>query len=217
MPTWRDRGAQPLSVTFRVAASSAPSSAAKVESSSYSSGWMPAPTPDHDLGPGEHLDVIVTSAGHEAHTAAGRDRPRCDVRACALGGGNGSTPGRTDTNRTPDVQVMSATRAPEKAGLAATRSPSAMLSAIASPTIPPRVQRPGAPSTSRPNAVLGPSTAHIGVRPPIRRRRPGPRRSVDREHRDAVGPEGAQTRPLPLKARAWTRAPMCGQSCRRPE
>jgi hypothetical protein len=57
------------------------------------------PQPDHHVGAGQRLDVIVTSARHEAHTAARRDRPRCvTVRSCgALGGNNGSTPGRTDT------------------------------------------------------------------------------------------------------------------------
>ena len=45
MPTWRERGAHPLSVAFRVAASSAPSSAASGLSCSYSSGVTPVPTP----------------------------------------------------------------------------------------------------------------------------------------------------------------------------
>ena len=45
MPTCRERGAQPLSVTFRVAANSASRSAANGESSAYSSGWTAAPTP----------------------------------------------------------------------------------------------------------------------------------------------------------------------------
>ena len=45
MPTWRERGAHPRSVTLRVAASSAPSMAASGLSCSYSSGVTPVPTP----------------------------------------------------------------------------------------------------------------------------------------------------------------------------
>ena len=60
IPTWRDRGAQPLSVTFRVAANSAPSSAANAESSLVLARLDACTEPDHDVRTGEYLDVIVT-------------------------------------------------------------------------------------------------------------------------------------------------------------
>ena len=60
--------------------------------------------------------------------------------------------------------MMSATSAPEKAGLAATSSPSTMSSPMASPTSPAPRAAAIRPSTSRPNEVLGPSTAQSGFR-----------------------------------------------------
>ena len=57
---------------------------------------------------------------------------------------------------------MSARRAPEKAGLAATSSSSTMSMPTASPTSPAPSAAATRPSTSRPNAVLGPSSAQRG-------------------------------------------------------
>ena len=164
MPTWRERGAHPRSVTLRVAASSAPSTAASGPSSSYSSGVTPVPTP---MTTGARASVSTSSSRRSAST---RTRPRVPaVRVCTgtsrrgRGGGAGSTPGRTVTICVALRHVMSATRAPANAGLAATRTPSRAASAMASPTSPECVAAAARPATSRPNAVLGASTAHGAV------------------------------------------------------
>jgi hypothetical protein len=77
---------------------------------------------------------ITTSA--RASTSMSSSRP-CEIRRvrllrvighdqtvgmCTRCEGSGSTPGRTDTTRTADVYSMSASIAPENAGLAATSS-----------------------------------------------------------------------------------------------
>ena len=73
MPTWRARGAQPRSVTLRVAASSAPSRAASGLSSSYSSGVTPVPTP---MTTGARASVSTSSSRRSAST---RTRPRVPI------------------------------------------------------------------------------------------------------------------------------------------
>ena len=95
MPTWRERGAQPRSVTLRVAASSAPSTAASGLSSSYSSGATPVPTPMTTGGPGERLHVVVAPVRQHPHPS-----PRCrspgsarERRAVDRGAAAGGRPG----------------------------------------------------------------------------------------------------------------------------
>ena len=75
-------------------------------------------------------------------------------------GAAGSTPGRSVAIWVSLRQVMSATSAPAKAGLAATSTPSRHDSSTASPTSPEPVAAAARPATSRPKAVLGASTAH---------------------------------------------------------
>ena len=73
MPTWRERGAHPRSVTFLVAASSAPSTAASALSCPYSSGLTPVPTPMTALGTGQCLEVVVAALGEHPDPSPGAD------------------------------------------------------------------------------------------------------------------------------------------------
>ncbi len=68
-------------------------------------------------------------------------------------------PGRTVAIWVALRHVMSATSAPANAGLAASRRSSRADKATASPTSPEPVAAAARPATSRPNAVLGTSTA----------------------------------------------------------
>ena len=76
MPIWRARGSQPLSVTLRVAPSSAPSSVRSGSSSSYASGGDARADADDGVRLGEHVEVVVAGAGEDADAAAGRQRDR---------------------------------------------------------------------------------------------------------------------------------------------
>ena len=164
MPTWRERGAQPWSVTLRVAASSAPSAAASGLSAAYSSGATPVPTP---MTTAARASVSTSSSRRSDSTRTRPRRPIARVRTGTSRGGRGagagSTPGRTVTIWVVLRQVMSATSAPANAGLAATRTSSRADRAMASPTSPEPVAAAARPATSRPKAVLGASTAHGAV------------------------------------------------------
>ncbi len=159
-PIWRARGAHPRSVTFRVAASSAPNRAANGLSCSNSSGLTPAPTP---ITTSARASVSTSSS---RRSSSSRTRPRVPTGRTTTDAsrrrdeGVGSTPGRTVTICVALRLVMSATSAPANAGLAATRIPSRSDSATASPTRPQPVAAAARPATSRPKAVLGASSAH---------------------------------------------------------
>ena len=126
MPTWRERGAHPRSVTFRVAASSAPRMAASGLSCSYSSGRHAGPHADHHLSPGQRLDVVVAALGQHPDPAPRADAARvAHARLVVL-----ERRRRQHARAGPWPSgwrwwhVMSATSAPAKAGLAATSAPS---------------------------------------------------------------------------------------------
>ena len=70
MPIWRARRSQPLSVTLRVAPSSAPSSARSGSSAVVLVGRDPRADADHGVRLGEHVEVVVAGAGEDAHPAA---------------------------------------------------------------------------------------------------------------------------------------------------
>ena len=150
MPTWRERGAHPRSVTFLVAPSSAPRRAASGLNCSYSSGTTPVPTP---ITTSARASVSTSSSRRSDRT---RTRPRVPVRRVSTRAARcsctatGSTPGRTVAIWVALVQVMSATSAPANAGLAATSTPPRAESAIASPTSPEPVVAAARPATSRP-------------------------------------------------------------------
>ena len=72
MPIWRERGSQPLSVTLRVAPSSASSSVRSGSSSSYASGGDAFADADDGVRLGEHVEVVVAGAGEHADAVARR-------------------------------------------------------------------------------------------------------------------------------------------------
>ena len=85
MPTWRARGAHPLSVTLRVAASSAPSVAARAESSLVLVGSDARADTDHHVGPGQRLEVVVAALTEEPNPTERRHRPGDRGGAAAVG------------------------------------------------------------------------------------------------------------------------------------
>ena len=127
-------------------------------------------------------------------------RRSCADRLAGRAAGTASTPGRTVTSCTGDVQVMSATSAPENAGLAATSRPSTTSTAMASPTRPaPRAAAARAghlPAERRARRQNRPGEPLTSPAPPVRR--PRPHRPARRRARP---PRRPRTPPRPVDAR----------------
>ena len=128
MPTWRARGSQPLSVTLRVAASSAPSASRSGSRSGVLVGRHALTDADDDGRLGEHVEVVVAGRGRGRATrprgvTASSRRRRGAVRArCELAGASRRA-------RSPSASAsrawIAATSWPPNAGFHATsRSPS---------------------------------------------------------------------------------------------
>ena len=155
MPIWRARGSHPLSVTLRVAPSSASSSSSSGSRRVVVGGVDAAPDADDGAGLGERVEVVVAGAGEHLHPAAWRRAHPSDhgsSTGCAAAG-PGSTPTRTVAICTGELASMAATSWPPKAGFHATseRAPSTS-SPTASPVRPApsrrgrRVPRPRVPT-----------------------------------------------------------------------
>ena len=86
IPTWRPRGAHPRSVTLRVAASSAPRTAAKGAQLFVFVRSHARADPDDDVGPRQGLDVVVAALADHTDTTTGSDRAVLDHEVAPVGG-----------------------------------------------------------------------------------------------------------------------------------
>ena len=165
---------------------------------------------------------MTTSARASTSTSSSRRRERirtrpigfvvrrsCRTAWAGLGDGTGRTPGRTVTNWTGDVHVMSATSAPENAGLAATSRPSTTSTTIASPTRP--APSGGHDASRHLPAERGPRREDRPREPlagPHHQRPPRPPRPVGRRGRR---PRRLRTRPTRRPRRPSSPAPAAGR------
>ena len=179
-------------MTLRVAASSAPSTATSGLSSSYSSGVTPVPPPMTVRRPGQGLDVVVAPVVDDVDPSPGADGPGHHGnarRGPAPGPGRRRQDARADGHHLGGQRhVMSATRAPAKAGFDATRP---------SP-------RPTSDGVTHQSRVRG----GRGARPPPR----GPTRCRGRARPTAPSPARRRRAPRPRPRRRRNRASMTTRS-----
>ena len=153
-----------MSVTFRVAPSSAPSAASSASNNGYSSGCTPVPTPTT-------ADAICTASMSSSRAASRcRTRPAARMtisRSSIVDGDRGSStasmPGRTVAICTGEVAVIAATNRPPNAGFHPTSRPSRTSRSTASPVRPAPSRAATRDATSRPHIVPGASRAHGGA------------------------------------------------------
>ena len=88
MPTWRERGAHPRSVTFLVAAELGPQEGGERAQLLVFLRRHPRPHADHHLGAGQRLDVVVAALGQHPDAAPrpGASASRREPSRCSCAG-----------------------------------------------------------------------------------------------------------------------------------